>query len=69
MAVFRKGDGEMFPGIPNVKIEEKVLEQEDALQVEISSFLESVQTGKPPVVSGEDGKGALETALRINKKL
>ena len=69
MAVFRKGDGEMFPGIPNVKIEEKVLEQEDALQVEISSFLESVQTGKPPVVSGEDGKAALETALRINKKL
>jgi predicted dehydrogenase len=69
MAIFRKGDGEMFPGIPNVKIEEKVLEQDDALREEISSFLESVQTGKPPVVSGEDGKRALETALRINRKL
>lgn len=69
LAVFRKGDGEMFPGIPNVKIEEKVLEQEDALKEEIIAFLESVQTGKPPVVSGDDGKRALETALRINKKL
>jgi predicted dehydrogenase len=69
MAIFRKGEGEMFPGVPNVKIEEKVLEQEDALREEISSFLESVLTGKPPVVSGEDGKRALETALRINRKL
>jgi predicted dehydrogenase len=69
MAIFRKGGGEMFPGVPNVKIEEKVLKQEDALREEISSFLESVLTGKPPVVSGEDGKRALETALRINRKL
>ncbi len=69
MAVFRKGEGEMFPGVPNIKIEEKVLEQADALQEEISSFLESVQTGRPPVVTAEDGKRALETALLINKKL
>lgn len=68
-AVFRKGDGEMFPGVPNIKFEEKVFDQVDALREEIASFLEAVETGKPPVVSGEDGKRALETALRINRKL
>ncbi len=69
VGVIRKGEGEMFPGVPNIKIEEKNLEQNDALKEEISSFVDCVRTGKPPVVSGEDGKRALETALMINKKL
>lgn len=69
VAAFRKGEGEMFPGVPNVVMDEKVLEQVDALQEEISSFLESVRMGKAPVVTGEDGRRALETALLINKKL
>ena len=66
-AVFRKGDGEMFPGVPNITIEEKAFEQVDALKEEIASFLDAVKTGRPPVVSGEDGRRALETALRINR--
>jgi len=69
LAVFRKGDGEMFPGVPNVQMEEKTFEQGDALKSEIESFLDSVVSGKPPVVTGEDGRRALETALLINKKL
>jgi predicted dehydrogenase len=69
VAVFRKGEGEMFPGVPNVKMEEKVLEQVDALQEEIASFLESVRTGTSPVVTGEDGKRALETAILISRNL
>jgi predicted dehydrogenase len=69
VAVFRKGEGEMFPGVPNVKMEEKVLDQVDALQEEIASFLEAVRTGTPPVVTGEDGKRALETAILISKNL
>jgi predicted dehydrogenase len=69
LAVFRKGEGEMMPGVPAIKIEEKSFEQGDALKSEIAAFLESVATGKPPVVSGEDGRKALETALMINKKL
>ncbi|MEA5113434.1 MAG: Gfo/Idh/MocA family oxidoreductase [Geobacteraceae bacterium] len=68
-AIFRKGDGEMFPGVPNITIEEKAFEQVDALKEEIASFLEAMETGRPPVVSGEDGRRALETALRINRKL
>jgi predicted dehydrogenase len=69
VAVFRKGDGEMFPGIPNVAIDQRELEQGDVLKTEIESFLEAVVTRKKPVVTGEDGRRALETALRINKKL
>jgi predicted dehydrogenase len=68
-AVFRKGDGEMFPGIPNITKEEKCFEQGDALKSEIEAFLDAVINGKPPVVSGEDGRYALETALKIIKKL
>ena len=68
-AVFRKGDGEMFPGVPNITKEEHSFGQTDALKSEIEAFLDSIATGKPPVVSGEDGRQALETALKIIKKL
>jgi len=68
-AVFRKGDGEMFPGIPNITKEEKSFGQSDALKSEIEAFLDAVITGRPPVVTGEDGRQALETALMIIKKL
>jgi predicted dehydrogenase len=69
LAVFRKGDGEMFPGVPNVEVEEKSFEQCDALKSEIEAFLAAVADGTPPRVTGEDGRRALETALKINKKL
>ena len=68
-AVFRKGSGEMFPGVPNVTKEERSFAQTDALKNEIEAFLDAVIHGKPPVVSGEDGRYALETALKIIKKL
>ena len=68
-AVFRKGDGEMFPGVPNVTKEEQSFDQADALKSEIEAFLGAVINGTPPVVSGEDGRYALETALKIIKKL
>lgn len=69
LAVFRKGSGEMLPGVPKVDMEEKSFDQGDALKAEIVSFLECVRTGAQPVVSGQDGKRALETALKISNKL
>jgi predicted dehydrogenase len=69
IAVFKKGEGEMFPGVPNIVIDEKEFSQGDALLAEISSFLECVATGTQPAVTGEDGKRALETALLINRQL
>jgi predicted dehydrogenase len=50
-----------------VSIEERSYEQGDALRMEIEAFLRAVREGLPPVVSGEDGLRALETAIRITE--
>jgi predicted dehydrogenase len=65
----QKGSGELFPGIPNVKVDEHELGDADALRSEIESFLEAIREDKPPLVSGLDGRMALETALKINISL
>lgn len=65
LAIHRKGVNEMFPGIPEIIHEEQAFEQGDALRDEIIAFLDSIHHRKPPVVSGEDGKMALATAIDI----
>lgn len=67
LAIHRKGISEMFPGIPEIISEEQAYEQGDALLDEISAFLHSVQTNSPAVVTGEDGKRALATAVEITR--
>jgi predicted dehydrogenase len=70
IAIFRKNKGELkIPGLPNVAMEKKSFEQGDALLAEIRAFVDSVKNGATPLVTGEDGKRALELALQINKKL
>ncbi len=67
LAIFEKGDGEMFPGIPNIKNESFSYEEDDALYAEIKAFLHSVATGEEPVVTGVDGKNSLEVAIKITE--
>lgn len=67
--VAQQGSGELFPGVPNVKVDERELGEADALRSEIESFLTAIRTGVPPQVSGRDGRMALETALKINASL
>jgi len=67
--IYRKGAGEQYPGIPPIESERRTFEQGDALMSEIRSFLEAVRTGTRPLVSGEDGLRALETALTISDQL
>jgi predicted dehydrogenase len=50
-----------------VVIEERSYEQGDALKHEIEAFLQSILDGTPPVVTGEDGLRALDTATRITR--
>jgi len=50
---------------PKVDLEERSFGQGDALMDEIRAFVGAVRTGARPVVSGEDGLRALETATRI----
>jgi predicted dehydrogenase len=67
--VARKGSGELFPGIPNVRVDERELGQADPLLREIESFIAAIRNGTPPEVSGLDGRMALSTALTINNSL
>jgi predicted dehydrogenase len=59
----------MIPGLPNIVMEEKSFTQSDALMAEIRSFVDVIRNGTQPVVSGEDGRRALEVALQINTRL
>lgn len=69
LGVHRKGSGEMFPGVANIDSQEKTFEKGDALLAEIESFLDCIAANKQPIVSGEDGLRALETALAITRIL
>jgi predicted dehydrogenase len=50
-----------------VIVEERSYEQGDALKLEIEAFLRAIRERRPPVVTGEDGLRALETAIRITE--
>jgi predicted dehydrogenase len=69
LTVIRKKGPADPPGPLPVSIEEQSLEQGDALRAEIESFLDCIRTGTPPVVSGEAGLMALETATRITEQV
>jgi predicted dehydrogenase len=47
----------------------EVAHKNDALETELRSFLDSVRTRQQPVVSGEDGRRALEVALQIVERI
>ena len=65
LSVFKKGTGEMFPGIPDIIHEQKELENGDALLEEIKAFLKCIAEDSTPLVTGEDGLAALLTAEQI----
>ncbi len=65
----RKGAGEMFPGVPNIDQKVRHYEKGDSLQREIAAFLDAIATGGAPVVDGEAGREALNTALMIGDSL
>lgn len=62
-------DKEMFPGVADIDSNIQTFEQGDALLAEIESFINTIQTDRIPVVSGEDGLRALETANKITDLL
>ena len=69
LTVIRKRAANQPPGPLPVTIEEQNLDQGDALKAEITSFLDCIRTGRPPVVPGEAGLMALETAMRITEQV
>lgn len=69
LQVYRKGDKEMHPGIPEIIGEESSFDNNDALNLEIIAFVDSIQNGTPVIVSGDDGRRALDAAIRISAQL
>lgn len=69
LTLIRKKQGGPQPGELPVSIEEANLDQGDALKAEIASFLECIRNNRRPIVSGEDGLRALETAIRITEQV
>lgn len=68
LTVIRKKDPATAVESPaQVSIEEESFEQGDALRDEIAAFLHAIRTGTEPLVTGEDGLRALETAMRITE--
>lgn len=69
LTLIRKRPTPLEPGQLPVIIEEQNFEAGDALKAEVESFLDCVRTGRPPVVPGEAGMRALETAMRITEQV
>ena len=67
--IYRKGEKEMHPGIPEIVSEKSTYDNSDALKLEIIAFLDSINHGTPILVSGEDGRRALDAAIQISAML
>ncbi len=63
------GEIALARGRKKILYEQPPVKDVDALQHELSMFIESVRTGKPPVVSAEDGTRALRVANEIMRKI
>ncbi len=58
-----------LPGLPPISRDERSYTEGDDLMAEIEDFLAAIREGRPPLVSGEDGRRALAAALRITESL
>jgi predicted dehydrogenase len=61
--------GELSPALgpaPGIALEKPAVQKREPLRTEIESFLESVRTRQPAMVSLTDGRNALALALDIN---
>lgn len=67
LTVVRKKDDTPVESVAQVAIEEESFSQGDALLAEIEAFVHAIRTNSKPVVTGEDGLRALETATRITE--
>ena len=69
LSITRKRSTVPIVGELPVTIEEQSFEQSDALRSEVKDFLKCIRTNTQPLVTGEAGLRALETAIRITSML
>lgn len=69
VVVVRKGDGEPVAGLPGFNVARQEFREDDSLEREIAAFLDCVAKGSAPLVGGEEGRRALDTAVNITESL
>jgi predicted dehydrogenase len=69
LKMYSKSGGVDSLGFPKISVEEKNVEERDALADEIDAFLEAVAQRSAPLVSGWDGLRAIELAEIIRKEI
>ena len=67
-AVFKESTADEA-GYPEISIEELEIDEMDALEEEIASFLRCIRKGVGPVVDGVQGRDALAVALDISSQI
>jgi len=65
LAIHRKGTAHDGGGRVAIFTEEIKCDDDDALRLEIEAFLDAARNGTRPLVTGEDGRQALRTAMDI----
>ena len=67
LAVNRKGETDNPEGYKDITHEEFRFEDNDALNLEVLDFIAAIREKRRPLVSGEDWRRALETAIAITR--
>jgi len=70
--VYRKREDMLRKGLDPmscIDIEVLPVDKEEPLRAELASFVQCVETGEKPVVSGEDGRNALKLATEITGQI
>jgi DUF1009 family protein/predicted dehydrogenase len=65
--LYRKLDGRDADGFPEIEYQLLPVLDTDPLEEELRAFLGSVCDGKKPLVGGEEGRKALEVAIRVSE--
>ncbi len=69
VALNRKGETNNPEGYKDISHEELRFEDNDALNLEVLDFIDAINGNRQPLVSGEDGRRALETAIAITGQI
>jgi len=69
LALNCKGETDNAEGYKDISHEELRFEDNDALNLEVLDFIDAINNNRRPLVSGEDGRRALETAIAITRQI
>ncbi len=69
LAVNRKGKTDNEEGFKDITHQELRFEDNDALNLEVLDFINAIKSASQPIVNGEDGRRALETAIAITGQI